>query len=222
MWLDNAARERWRNERSAKLPKAKVMIARRRDDVEDLLDSGDAAAPSPTTRRLVKEYKDPAELLEGRVSLVDLVCDEDGSVRRRNKVAFDEFAEMDTLAGPVDSGEEDVEIDPEEHYAGSTSKQKYRRRLFGAGAHGAQDRNAAPVGTNREEREKRRQMQFRRRSSVVSEAIDRVSMAADPFIDFMSSHNPAPAAKARGPLSKLWQKLFKRHRNQKSDRIKSS
>lgn len=175
---DEGVKETWRRRRqqSSRIPKAKVVIARREDETGneavDAMEDLTAPAAPPPTRRLVKKYTTRAQLLEGRVSLVD-------------------------IEDPDPDDDDYEEIDADAHYATSSSaKQRYRDR---------ERRGPKQLSVRKNDRSRR----IARRSSVVSGAIDRVSMAADPFIDFMAEHGGvAGPKKPRGTLSKILTKLF--------------
>lgn len=177
---DEGVRSGWARPQNDRLPKAKVVIARRRSSTHAASTGsssvslgtnhaqdpyGPATAPLPGTgtgngnRRLVKQYKDRNELLAGRVSHVKI------------------------------------------------------------GAGGASGR----VNLDREEKLRRHNAGVARRSSLVAGTIDRVSMAADPFIDFMDKQGgivPGPK-KPKGGLRKMMRKLFRRGRKNR-DMLKAA
>lgn len=224
-----------------KLPKAKVLIARRRTQLSNgsRMSSADGVSGEESgPRKLVREYSNPKELLEGQVSMVELCSEEnEGEVHRsednrensnlpliaaeggfgligrppaREKMfrrRYDEFLEAEQLASArrLDHGDIDAEL----IYAGGASKQRYRnkKRLFGGGAAVGK----VEKDRHRHERQEKRIEDIRRRSTMLSGALDRVSMAADPWIDFITDANAVPVAnKATGPLRRAIKRIFGR------------
>lgn len=190
-----------------KLPKAKVVIARRRHDDDVRISHDDASG-----RKLIREYENPKELLEGNVSLVEISDDDDdeitefrdpeiSDVRRNTSVLkkhradafrhrYDEFMDVHEIERLNEIVDDDV----------SNSKEKYpRRRLF--------RRGKVEKARQREERMAQHRQAVARRSTVISGALDRVSLAADPFIDFITDNNTLPTAKAGG-LRRGLKRLF--------------
>lgn len=220
-----------------KLPKAKVMIARRRGQSVNL-GTGESDEDQPLAhatmsmddrgvRRLVREYSNPSELLTGQVSMVDAVDEQErkqivgdaglsldmGRARRHRredefKKKYDEFLDAEELGGHLareknNGGVEDEDLNAEEKTGSSKQKYRNRARLFGKSA--GKDREKL-----RAERQKRHAESVQRRSSMLSGALDRVSMAADPWIDFITDANTLPGGKR--PFRDVMKKIFRRGR----------
>lgn len=101
-------------------------------------------------------------------------------------------------------------------------KQYKDRAEFMGGRVSRVDQNrASRLALEREERAKRHAQNVARRSSLVAHTVDRISMAADPFIEFMDKGGTKGPRKPRGTLGKLWYKLFKRKNKRGKDLIKS-
>lgn len=235
-----------KNGSSRRLPKAKVVIARRRTqggsvdghtrqsslagDVGTGHGTGVGSLDEVGVRKLVREYSNPKELLEGQVSLVDISVDDDedsvpraptalhlvpaegnGHVFNRRHTRQDDFRNkydefMDAEAIGERPGKKDSD-DPDELYSSGGAKMKYKnkKRLFG-GKHGRVEKDR-----HRTERHDRQQDAVARRSTMLSGALDRVSMAADPWIDFITDANTTPVTgKATGPLRRAMKRLFGR------------
>jgi hypothetical protein len=230
--------------RANPLPKAKVVIARRRPESASI-DYGvegfgapsfdprnDAASapmlpslfPSAAPATLVTEYSDPAELHRGRVSLINLmetnaetVVPEDDAdfdfgdrtsadaargaeAARKPRFNYDDFMDAEEMgaaraaAGPPQTAPYQT--------AGSRAggrkpgKARFLRRIVGGGR---EDPTAGRHSTRRED--------IQRRSTMVSGAIDRISIAADPFVDFITSGGPA-GAPPKNRFSKFMSRLF--------------
>lgn len=243
--------DRANNASLKRLPKAKVVIARRRGrsvnlDVTD--NDGPQSFPSPRmaasmdepgVRRLVREYSNALELLAGHVSMVDVDSDSGsksggeeepapattalpskfphGRRPRENefKNRYDEFMDAEGLQRPVrttEDGNPDLDLDGHFPKAG-TSKQRYKMRLFGGKVTKAErERQQA-------ERHERHLESVQRRSTMLSGALDRVSMAADPWIDFITDANALPG-KGRRPFRNAMKRLFRR--GKQPDLIKDS
>lgn len=226
-----------------RLPKAKVVIARRRGQSMDLrrLESDEEQPRAHATmsmddrgvRQLVRDCTNPTQLLTRQVSLVDVVIDGDekkmegnadvgagmGMTRRHRredelKKKYDEFLDAEELGRHHLSGrngeDEDRDLTAEEKMGSSKHRYKNRVRLFGKS--GVKDRDKLRL-----ERQKRHAENVQRRSSILSGALDRVSMAADPWIDFITDANTLPGGKR--PFRGVMKKLFRRGRG--NDLIKS-
>lgn len=244
------------------LPKAKVVIARRRPLSVDL----DAQTPSPFglvsprndavsapglpsfkpmfdsspplhsqkgNRKLVTDYSDPEELRRGRVSLINLMAtnvesvmlgeDEDpdfdyvpppvsvkggriygnkeetsnGGVNRPRNRAFnyDDFMDPEAMMKPVDE-----EMLYDEGPSKKSNKPPRFFRLLG--------KNEGRIKENRRGAETRDEA-LHRRSSMVSGAIDRISTAADPFVDFITNAKPVGSVPLpKGRFSRLMSRIF--------------
>lgn len=241
------------------LPKAKVVIARRRPQSADLdaqvssfgpLSPRDDAVSAPGlpsfdplfdqvpvsklksgNRKLVTDYTDPEELRRGRISLINLMAtnvesvalgeDEDpdfdyvpppvssrggriygnqkeidaAAQRRRNPAAnYDDFMDPEAMMRQVDA---DTLYDE-----GPSKKRNKAGRFFKLKARN-ENRN----------KESRRQAEsqedaLQRRSFMVSGAIERISTAADPFVDFITNARPVGGAPQKGRFSRFMARLF--------------
>lgn len=220
-----------------RLPKAKVMIARRRGQSMDLrrLESDDEQPRAHATmsmddrgvRRLVREYPNSSQVLTGQGGLLDVAMDKNTksmgggvgggtemgmALRHRRgdefRKKYDEFLDAEELGGhhlrtKIDE-EENRDLTAREKMGNSKQRYKNRVRLFGKS--GVKDRDKL-----RGERQKRHGQNAQRRSSVLlSGALDRVSMAADPWIDFITDTNTLPGGKK--PFRGVMKKLFRRGR----------
>ncbi len=98
---------------------------------------------------------------------------------------------------------------------------KDRADFMGGRVSRVEQTRASRLALEREERARRHAAGVARRSSLVAHTIDRVSMAADPFIEFMDNRGTPGPRKPRGALGKLWYKLFKSKKKRGKDMIKS-
>lgn len=236
--------ERPNNASLKRLPKAKVVIARRRGHSVNLdvrNDDGPQSFPlsrkttsmdEPGVRRLVREYSNPRELLEGHISMVDLDSDNGsqsggeeepapatavlpskfpvGRRPRENefKNRYDEFLDAEGLQRPLRSSDgEDAHLDVDARFVKArNSKQRYKIRLFGGKGVSKADRERQRTGRHEGHVEN-----VQRRSAMLSGALDRVSMAADPWIDFITDTNALPGVgKRRRPFRNAMKRLFRR------------
>lgn len=256
--LSTNGRDRLVTSGSAKrLPKAKVMIARRRGhsasfdgsdtraaslDLDGNRQRGGSLLDKPGARRLIREYTSVHELHMGMVSLLEEnpeneqvefrdpdVMDgvrhapiggrntakthESANGHNRHRTSRDVYKreyefidaeEIGDMRKGVGHGRHIVsdEIFPEDR----GSKQRYRnkKKLFKVAGSGK-------VGKVRHERHLE---DIQRRSSMISGALGRVSMAADPWIDFITDSNSGTgmAGKSRGPLRRVMDRIFRKGR----------
>lgn len=221
-----------------RLPKAKVMIARRRGHSLNLPDRYDDPQPnvhatlsmdegSLGARRLVREYSNPSELMTGQVSMVEVSNDDDlnlsdrkqenvppitgGGLLRQHKrenefkKRYDEFMDAEDFGDKRQVvSDEDFTLEADVPSGSSKQRYKHRMRIFGKSAHKDKEKL-------RTERRERHAEMVSRRSEILSGALDRVSMAADPWIDFITDANALPSG--RRPLRDVMKKLFRRRGN---------
>eukprot|EP00178_Gracilaria_changii_P027427 TRINITY_DN876_c0_g4_i1.p1 TRINITY_DN876_c0_g4~~TRINITY_DN876_c0_g4_i1.p1 ORF type:complete len:778 (-),score=149.03 TRINITY_DN876_c0_g4_i1:2001-4334(-) len=233
-----------------RLPKAKVLIARKRGQSVNLDTSTvSSAAEQPEgnvsvsedglgRRRLVREISNPGDFFAGQVSMVRRTSekdvrtpegshDEEDSLPSPSRKPFgnlstfhrkqlrqdafrkkyDEYLDAEELnrsPGSDDSSLSESELLGER----GASKMKYRPRmkLFGR-------KNAGVAKLEKErlraKRHERRKEDIARRSTILSGALDRVSMAADPWIDFITDAKAMPVPeKTRGSLRRAVKRLF--------------
>ncbi|KAI0560895.1 hypothetical protein FGB62_98g063 [Gracilaria domingensis] len=230
-----------------RLPKAKVLIARRRgqsvnldtsavgnSDVQPLTGAA-VSADEIGRRRLVREISNPGAFFAGQVSMVQRTSEkdvhtpeaseeEDGSPpspRRKPfgelgtfhskhlrqdafRKRYDEYLDAEDLNRAPDSNESSAS---ESELLGESgaSKMKYRPRMKLFGRKNAQ----LEKDRLRAKRHERRKEDIARRSTILSGALDRVSMAADPWIDFITDAKAMPVPeKARGSLRRAVKRLF--------------
>lgn len=119
--------------------------------------------------------------------------------RKALKNRYDDFMDPDDLPGRRHR-DRDEELAADGFPAVSNSKKRYhnKKRLFGTNDEKEKERRRA-------ERNER----VERTSSVISGALDRVSMAADPWIDFITDANGVGVPnKTAGPLRRAMKRLF--------------
>jgi hypothetical protein len=236
--------------RSKPLPKAKVVIARRRPDSVDFGVQGvpesspnraamstpahqfDELYEQPPTRKLVTDYSDPMELRRGRVSLINLMdtnCanpDDDDSAQGQGSAAMPgggsavdcgrkggmhgtsgKSAHSQRSAASKNTDFMDADglgrqISVNEVYGQGPVKRSYKPSIFGGRPANAEDEKS--------QRHAAREEAINRRSTFVSGAIDRISIAADPFVDFITNANVSAPAPPRGRFSRFMQKFMGR------------
>lgn len=241
-----------------RLPKAKVMLGRRRPHTADAVEldgntkclsadgvlEGHDSLPS-SGRRLVREYSHPRELIEGHVSMVvPFGAEEDRQHRYshrtdshsnaearkhararqedamrhrvrmeigRNSADYDAFTYgvAGNKAGMSSNrGRSRLEQDDFLDTLGmsGSSKKRYSKRqgvFIGAGGVNAgSGGNGAPKGRrtkSEDERRKRIADRMERTGLMISGTLDRVSMAADPWIDFITAGTATPDITERRP-----------------------
>lgn len=190
-------------------------------------------------RRLVREIDNPGEFFAGHVSMVQRVSehsatpndsfDEDdlppspskkplgelSSFHRKQlrqhafRARYDEYLDAEELNRSPES-DKSSRSESELLGEGPESKAKYRHRmrLFGR-KNGGGIAGKLEKDRLRAKRHEKRKEDIARRSTMLSGALDRVSMAADPWIDFITDAKAMPVPeKARGSLRRAMRKLF--------------
>lgn len=241
-----------------RLPKAKVMLGRKRPHTTDGMDlngpskcmsadgvlEGHDSLPTPG-RKLVREYSHPRELFEGHVSMVVPISAEEDRQHRyshrteshsnaearkfararqedamkhrmrmevsRNSADYDHFTHRvgANMGGmPANRGrnrsEQDDFLDSLGRSGGSKKRYSKRQGVFvgaggGNGGSGGSGNGKARRMTNEEERRKRIADRMERTGLMISGTLERVSMAADPWIDFITAGAAPPDFTERRP-----------------------
>lgn len=241
-----------------RLPKAKVMLGRRRPHTSDAVDfngpskcmsadgvlEGHDSLPTPG-RRLVREYSHPRELFEGHVSMVvPIGAEEDRQHRYSNRTDSHSNAEARKFARArqedamkhrmrMEVGRNSADYDAftcglgankaglssnrgrgrleQEDFLDTlgmsgSSKKRYSKRqgvFVGAGGVNTGNNGNGPGKgrrtTSEDERRKRIADRMERTGLMISGTLDRVSMAADPWIDFITAGTGTPDTTERRP-----------------------
>lgn len=259
------------NGSARKLPKAKVMLGRRRPLATDARNADDGTSSSTnglyvghespsmaSGRRLVREYSHPQELLEGHVSMVVPVDIEDDHQQRhaqradshsiaesrkyaqarqedamrhrmklhagRNSADYDMFTFGVGANGTfgVPSSRDTLSPDYLDMLGQSTSsKKRYSKRqgLFvGAGdgidmeiGYDERENTRRTRSTDENARRKRIVERVNRSGMMVSGTLNQVSMAADPWIDFITDRavEPATTEGRQGRRGRIRRAIFK-------------
>lgn len=124
------------------------------------------------------------------------------------RTRYDEYLDAEELNRGAESDESSrSESELLGEVGESKSKYRHRMRLFGrktGGVAGKLEKERL-----RAKRHEKRKEDIARRSTMLSGALDRVSMAADPWIDFITDAKAMPVPqKARGSLRRAVRKLF--------------
>lgn len=245
-----------------RLPKAKVMLGRKRPTANGT--GSNNAGPSESadgirtkresstasTRRLVREYSHPSELLEGHVSMVVPFGNDDDRQHRctkrvgsysnaearrhaqsrqddamrhkmvmnasRNSADYDAFTYGVGASGSMglSSSARGRVLAEEGDYldmlgmSGSSKKRYSKRYGVFVGAGDLLSAGNAEIGTvnarrarstGEEERRKKIAERMERTGLMISGTLDRVSMAADPWIDFITDRAAVPNIADRRP-----------------------
>lgn len=210
------------NLRANPLPKAKVVIARRRPQSQSV----DLGLPSFEDAHSVGPLRDPVsapvlpvapKFAAGRVSLVNLMeTNTETIVPDMGDPDFDDLDDddFDRVADGADRPHlidpmADPYTSPEELSGGRgagfgesapvTNKKPARKGLFGK--KGGKDKN---------HNESRFDSDVQRRATMVSGAIDRLSVRVDPYVDFLANGTGAPASRPvkKNRFSKMMKRLF--------------